>query len=708
MSVEPPALHRLLQRQLRQLGLQPGVAPDVERWGRLLERVSRAYAEADDERYLMERSESIASAEMASLNAALKSARDSAEALAAVKATFLANMSHEIRTPLNAVLGMAYLAMQADPSPRQRDYLGKIQQAGQHLLGIINDILDFSKIEAGRAEVERVPFELDQTLESVLSMVAERAAAKGLALALEVGAGVPSRLVGDPQKLRQILINYLNNAVKFTEAGQVTLRVSAGALEADGAQPLRFEVVDTGIGVAASETDRIFRSFEQADASTTRRYGGTGLGLAICRRLAELMGGEVGVESRPGAGSTFWLALALGRSAQAGGVTDGPASAGYRVDAVAGRLVGRATPAAVARPAAGARVLLVDDNALNQQVACELLRAMGVEVDVAADGREAVERMQRAPAPGYALVLMDVHMPVMDGIEATRALRAIPRFASVPIVAMTASVLPEERQRVLDAGMNALLPKPVDPAELQDSVATWLNAAGSAARARAAGATASPPTGLPVVDGLDATTGLHRCGGDPHFYLRMLAEFVDRWSGFGGQARAAVAAGDWARLARDAHTLKGLCGTLGASRLQDRALALERAVGSPPGPVPAAFPAETDAAIDALEADLHALVAGLRGRLPGPRDGSGAAAGPRVLEAADRDRALRIASEALALLEAGELAVIQRLEAEREFFGAWMPGDVFEALQRALRDYDLEGAAEVLGAAAVALSASSD
>ena len=709
-----PEPHRLLQRQLRRLGLQPGIAPDAEGWDRLLERVSRTYTEADSERYLMERSESLASAEMASLNEALKSARDSAEALAAVKATFLANMSHEIRTPLNAVLGMAYLAMQNDPSPRQRDYLEKIRQAGQHLLGIINDILDFSKIEAGRLQVEQVAFDLDQVLEDVMSMVTERARAKGLALSLEVGDQVPPRLLGDPQKLRQILINYLNNAVKFTEAGSVTLRVAAGPRHDDGRQPLRFEVRDTGIGVAASEVDRIFRSFEQADASTTRRYGGTGLGLAICRRLAELMGGAVGVVSEPGKGATFWCELRLALPAAVEGApADSGASAGYQV-----RVVGDRHPEPLKASAGirGARVLLVEDNELNQQVASELLDGLGVQVDVAADGRQAIERLQQSDEHRYGLVLMDVHMPVMDGIEATRTLRALPRFATIPIVAMTASVLPEERQRVLDAGMHALLPKPVDPAELEACLLQWLPARKAVGAVDAAEAPLTPPGPLPAVEGLDVETGLRRCGGDPRFYLRMLRTFAARWSDLGARARACVAQREWARLHLDAHSFKGLCGTLGAHGLQALAQRLEQsAAGLPEAGADASAESLRDvtSAIDPLEAALLRLLAGLRVVLDRSDDGlapedagndgrgegadaSGAAPG---LEALDLARALELARQALSLLEASELVVVQHVDAERELFRAWMGHDRFSALDGALRDYDLERAEAVLSAA---------
>jgi len=509
------------------------------------------------------------------------------------KSAFLANMSHEIRTPMNAVIGLSHLALKTDPSPRQRDYLVKIRSSGQHLLGIINEILDFSKIEAGKLSVESIEFDLDKVLENVSNLISEKAEAKGLELIFDIEPSVVStRLRGDPLRLGQILINFCNNAVKFTEEGEVVIK--ARVLEDSGdSHLLEFSVSDSGIGMAEAQIGRLFQAFEQADTSTTRKYGGTGLGLAISKRLAELMGGDVGVTSELGKGSTFWFTARLGKGAVAPRptllrsdlrgrriliiddnssaravlsnmlrnmtfVVDQAASGEEGIEMVR-QAVKRSEPYEIVfvdwqmprldgietskrilalpdlsipphlvmvtaygredvmkqaeenglenvlvKPVTsstlfetilavlrahqeatghdqiapsfeiartrGTRVLLVEDNEINQEVAIGLLEDAAIQVDLAENGEIAVRMAQEND---YDVVLMDMQMPVMDGIEATRAIRSDPRFQSLPIIAMTANAMAADREKCLHAGMNDHIGKPIDPNQLFSVLLRW-------------------------------------------------------------------------------------------------------------------------------------------------------------------------------------------------------------------------------------------
>ncbi|MBI4756825.1 MAG: PAS domain S-box protein [Betaproteobacteria bacterium] len=391
----------------------------------------------------------------------LAAAREAAEAASRAKSTFLANMSHEIRTPMNAIIGLAHLLRREIAEPRQQAQLRKVSEAANHLLQIINDILDISKIEAGRLSLEHTDFELARTLETVVELVREDARAKGLDIRTDIDPALAGTLRGDPLRLGQILLNFTGNAVKFTERGGITLR--AQRVEDQGADVLvRFEVVDTGIGITQEQKARLFNAFEQADGSTTRKYGGTGLGLAISRRLAQLMGGEVGVQSHPGDGSTFWFTARLGPG---GGVVPTLAADHGRCDA----------EEILAREYGSARLLLAEDNLVNQEVARELLAEAGLAVDVADNGAQAVEMARQTP---YDLILMDVQMPVMDGLEATRAIRRLPGRQDTIILAMTANAYDDDRQRCLDAGMNDHVGKPVDPDVLYGALLKWLSGRG--------------------------------------------------------------------------------------------------------------------------------------------------------------------------------------------------------------------------------------
>ncbi len=376
---------------------------------------------------------------------ALEEAKELAEQAARAKAAFLATMSHEIRTPMNAILGLAQLALRHPLELQQQERLEKILRAGQHLLGIINDILDYSKIDAEHLQLESIPFSPRQLLEDVREMFEERAASKGLALRVEVVGELPL-LMGDPLRISQILLNYVNNALKFSERGQVTLRLR---LERGAELLLYGEVEDQGIGLSEQEIESLFQPFQQADASITRRFGGTGLGLAICRSLAELMGGSVGVRSQSGAGSVFWFRI---RVAEA-------------VGALA-QVAPLAAPRVSAKALDGLRLLLVDDNELNRLEASELLKEAGMQIDQAGDGRHAIELLEHAEDGTYDAVLMDLMMPEMDGITATRLLRRNPRFASLPIIAMTANASPRDIEQCLAAGMNAHVGKPIDEQQL--------------------------------------------------------------------------------------------------------------------------------------------------------------------------------------------------------------------------------------------------
>lgn len=396
----------------------------------------------------------------------MQRARALAEEAANAKSVFLANMSHEMRTPLNAIIGITYLVLRTELGARQRDLLEKVQTSSKHLLGIINDVLDLSKIEAGKLTPERIEVDLPRLVGEVGAQIVEKARGKGLELIIDVAPEIPPRVLGDPLRISQVLLNYANNAVKFTERGKIVIRAGVAHMQGDEME-LRFEVSDTGIGIADEQRERLFRSFEQADSSITRKYGGTGLGLAISKRLAEIMGGTVGVESTPGRGSRFWFTCRVGQSPRA------------RALAAPGAIeaTGECAAPGAAASLAGARVLLVEDNELNREVAAALLREVGAEVDFAEDGAQALQCLQ---AQTYQLVLMDLQMPVMDGFTATREIRKLPAFRDLPIIALTASAMPGDQQRCFDVGMNDYLTKPIDPVRLHETLQRWIGRPGPA------------------------------------------------------------------------------------------------------------------------------------------------------------------------------------------------------------------------------------
>jgi hemerythrin-like metal-binding protein/PAS domain S-box-containing protein len=379
-----------------------------------------------------------------------------AEKSAKAKSEFLSNMSHEIRTPLNAIIGLSHLLQKSPLADEQRERLTRIDTSAYHLLAIINDILDLSKIEAGRMTLEETDFTIDDILDYTRELIAEAAAQKDLRVSLDRDS-VPIRLRGDPTRLRQGLLNYASNAIKFTERGQVQLSAQLISEDDDDAVMVRFQVEDSGIGIAPDTLAKLFQPFQQGDANTSRKFGGTGLGLVITRHLARLMGGDAGASSEVGRGSIFWFSARL-RRAQA-----------PRAECVEGL---EQDAAVVLRERhAGARILLVEDEPINREVALDILQEVGLSVDFACDGREAVEL---ARANDYRLILMDMLMPEVDGLAATRSIRALPDRGKVPILAMTANAYESDKRACLDAGMNDHIAKPVDPQKLYETVLGWL------------------------------------------------------------------------------------------------------------------------------------------------------------------------------------------------------------------------------------------
>jgi PAS domain S-box-containing protein len=740
-------------------------------------------------------------------------AKQAAEAATRAKSDFLANMSHEIRTPMNAIIGLSHLALKGAADPRQRDYLQKIRQSGEHLLGIINDILDFSKIEAGKLTPERIDFDLEKVMDNVSALSAEKASAKGLEFIIDVDRAVPRALRGDPLRLGQILINYTNNAVKFTERGEIHVSVKLIGECLDDVT-LKFAVRDTGIGMTPEQAARLFQSFQQADSSTTRRFGGTGLGLAISRRLAEMMGGEVGVESEAGAGSTFWFTARLGRGTavqkpllpnpdlrrlkvlvaddnasarlvlaemlaemtfrpvQAGSgaaaleavriaAQDGdpvrvayldwqmpgmdgfetasairaldlpvvphlvmvtaygredvlkrapeagiaqvlikPVSPSLLFDATM-RLFGasgalppqdRPEQAATALPAAlqGCRILLVEDNDFNQEVAGALLRDAGLAVEIAENGAVAVDRLAAAPDGHFDLVLMDMQMPVMDGIAATREIRKLARFADLPIIAMTANVLGADRQRCLDAGMNEHLPKPIEPDLLLATLGRWLKPRRDGRAVPAAPRTDGAAVDLSglAIDGLDVSLGLSRVMGKTGPYRDLLRKFARDQATVPAALRAALDAGDRTTSLRLAHTAKGLAGNIGAARLQEQAARLEDAIrDGQNGP-------QLDALVEVWSTALAALIAALNAQVPAPEAAADGAPAP---DAVRRETVVR---RLAALLKSDDGDAVDLLDAEAETLRAALGSRRFDALADASHAYDFDKALRELDRAA--------
>jgi two-component system, sensor histidine kinase and response regulator len=738
----------------------------------------------------------------------LETSRGIAIASASAKSEFLSNMSHEIRTPMNAVIGFAKLALKTELDSRQRDYISKIHDASISLLGIINDILDFSKIEAGRLGMEEIDFSIDEVVEGVVSLTGQSANSRGLELLLDVSAEVPRDLVGDPHRLKQILVNLISNSVKFTEKGEVELKV--GFLERVGEKAkLLFAVRDTGIGMTEEQVLKIFHPFTQADSSTTRKYGGTGLGLSIVSKLVEMMSGQVWAESVYGKGSTFtftaWFGIGTARedereflpitlvgmhvlvvddniaaqemmqnlleslrfrvdiagsgaeaiqavkraetedpfklvlmdwkmpgmdgieatrrivnetsakgkpailvlSASGGGEGEReksleagaddflvkPVTGSTLFDTIITVFAPNILRKAKGKPARegetsgleGLRVLLTEDNEMNQQIAVELLKSAGMEVAVAGNGREAVERLNESTIR-FDLVLMDIQMPEMDGYEATRLLRSQERFADLPIIAMTAHALADAQLKAKEVGMNDYIIKPIDPDAMFATLRRYCGKAGTAVSPSIKPGTPRVAAAVPNIPGVDTEGGLRRVVGNRKLYMDLLRRYCEGQRGAGEKIQEALDGGDRPLAERIAHTLKGVSGNIGATQVQAIAGEVEACIGGDGEgePIAELLARLSSSLADTIEHISQAVV-------------DSAKNAPAIARANGAALALEEMVEKLAgYARDSDSEALDYLESVHDNLAELCAREQFEKLEASLRAYDFSAALDVL------------